>query len=200
MAVGIAELLAVLSSLGEGRYAVVGAVARNAWAPPRATTDVDLAVAASPDLLASAERTLESVGYRLVRRQQADPRDALPDLLIFRSESSFPRQVDFLVAKTEFEEQVLRRALPVEISRQSVRVATPEDLIVYKLLANRPRDLDDVDAIVLTQERGPRRIDWAHVERRTGESPSVPRPSASGSATRVPIGGLTNALEEPACW
>jgi hypothetical protein len=165
MSVGIAELLAALSALGEGHYAVVGAVARNAWAPPRATTDVDLAVAASADLLASAERTLSSLGYPLVRRQQAEPRDPLPDLLIFRSASSFPRQVDLLVAKTEFEAQVLTRAIPVEVSRQSVRVATPEDLIVYKLLANRARDLDDVDAIVLTQERGVRRIDWPHVER-----------------------------------
>lgn len=36
---------------------------------------------------------------------------------------------------------------------------------MYKLLAHRARDIDDVDAIVLTQARTQRRIDWAHVER-----------------------------------
>jgi hypothetical protein len=166
MAVGLAELLgAVADRLGSGAYAVVGAVARNAWAPPRATTDLDLAVAARRSALDEAERALSELGYVLVRQHQVSPEEALPDLVVFRSERALPRQVDLLLAKTEFEKQVLARATPVEVSGRPILVATPEDLVVYKLLADRPRDRDDLEAVILTQERAGRGIDWSHIER-----------------------------------
>lgn len=44
-------------------------------------------------------------------------------------------------------------------------VASPEDLVVYKLLADRPRDREDIRAILRTQQRTARRFDWEHVER-----------------------------------
>jgi len=105
------SLLDVLTAIDEGAgepraFAVIGAVARNAWAPPRATADLDLAVSARPEVL-------ERLGYRRVREQRADPSDSLPDILIFRR----------------------------------MPVATPEDLVVYKLLADRPRDRDDIRAV-----------------------------------------------------
>ncbi len=148
-----------------GAFAVVGATARNAWAPPRATTDLDLAVVADADVLHALEAALDDLGYRCVRRQQAEPSDSLPDLLIFRSESAELRQVDLLVAKTPFEESALERAIPIDVAGTTVPVVSPEDLIVYKLLADRPRDRDDVRAVVRTQERAGRSLDWDYVER-----------------------------------
>lgn len=166
MAVGLVELLASLDEhLGAGSYAIVGAVARNAWAPPRATTDLDVAIAAEPAVVQKGERTLRDLGYAPVRRHQVAAEDAVPDLIVFRSERSLPRQVDFLVAKTEFEHQVLGRAVPVDVSGLQIRIASPEDLLVYKLLADRPRDREDAEAVVLTRERAGHAIDWEHVER-----------------------------------
>lgn len=161
-----AEVLgAIARAAGAGTFAIVGAVARNAWAPPRATTDIDLAVSAAPPLLVTLEQTLGSLGYRCVRRQQADPADPLPDILVFRSQVAEPRQVDLLVAKTAFEVEVLRRAVTVQMGGTALPVATPEDLVIYKLIANRPRDRDDIRAVARTQQRAGRSIDWGHVDR-----------------------------------
>lgn len=157
-------LAALVGAAGADSLAVIGAVARNAWAPPRATTDLDLAVSASASTLAAAEAALAALGYQCVRRQQADPADPLPDMLIFRAETAGLRQVDLLVAKTDFEREALRRATPVVVGERAVPVATPEDLIVYKLLADRPRDRDDIRAIVRTQTRAGRVLDWGYVE------------------------------------
>ncbi len=166
MAVGLAELLATLDDhLGVGSYAIVGAVARNAWAPPRATTDLDVAIAAVPAVVEAGARALRELGYAPVRRHQVAPEDVVPDLIVFRSERALPRQVDFLVTKTDFERQVLGRAVPVEVSGRRIQIASPEDLLVYKLLADRPRDREDAEAVVLTQERAGRTLDWEHVER-----------------------------------
>lgn len=69
------------------------------------------------------------------------------------------------MAKTAFETEVIRRAVPVEISGVAVPVATPEDLIVYKLIADRPRDRDDIGAIRRTQARAGRELDRDYIER-----------------------------------
>lgn len=157
---------AVREAVGRpGAFAIIGAVARNAWAPPRATTDLDLTVQGDADLLVRVDEALSGLGYRLVREQRADPADDLPDIKILRCEDAELRQVDILVAKTPFEEEVLRRAAMVEVGSIEVPVATPEDLIVYKLLADRPRDREDVRAVVRTLARGARPLDWGHVER-----------------------------------
>jgi predicted nucleotidyltransferase len=144
-------------------FAIIGAVARNAWAPPRATTDLDLSVVADSSALAAVEAALSELGYRCIRRQQADPDDELPDLLIFRGDPDL-RQVDVLVAKTDFEQSALARSVSVELAGEEMVVASAEDLIVYKLLADRPRDRDDVRAIVRTATRAARDLDWAYVE------------------------------------
>lgn len=164
------SLLDVLGAVGDaagnpGAFAIIGAVARNAWAPPRATTDLDLTVLGDADLLTRVDAALAGLGYRTVRDQRADPADDLPDIKILRREDAELRQVDILVAKTPFEEEVLRRAVLVEVGSIEVPVATPEDLIVYKLLADRPRDREDVRAVVRTQARSGRPLDWDHVER-----------------------------------
>jgi predicted nucleotidyltransferase len=151
-----------------GSVALIGAVARNAWAPPRATTDLDVAIAASSGVIGTVEAALAGLGYDRVRSHRADPDDALADLLVFRAPGGGLRQVDLLVAKTLFEEEVLRRAVPVEIGGVCVPVATPEDLVVYKLVADRDRDREDVAAVVRTQTRAGRELDWAYIERWAG--------------------------------
>lgn len=44
---------------------------------------------------------------------------------------------------------------------------TAEDLIVDKLIADRPRDREDIRAVLSTQEREGRAIDWSYLERWT---------------------------------
>jgi hypothetical protein len=163
------SLVGVLAAIdeavgGQARYAVIGAVARNAWAPPRATTDLDLTISARPETLDAIDGALRTLGYRRVRQQQAESADPLPDIVIFRSEDAEPRQVDLLLAKTPFEEEVIQRAERVEIGSRRLPIASPEDLVVY-LLADRPRDRDDIRAVLRTQARTARPFDWAHVER-----------------------------------
>jgi predicted nucleotidyltransferase len=167
--VTLEQLLATVSGAVPGRstYAIIGAVARNAWAPPRATTDVDLTVAAEKEALRAIAEALGAIGYVEARAHRTDPADPLPDILVFRSETGRPRQLDVLVAKTPFERSVLERAVSIRIGSIEVPVATPEDIVVYKLLANRPRDQEDIRAILRTQRRAQRILDWSYVERWT---------------------------------
>jgi hypothetical protein len=164
--VSVLSILGALSAaIGDhGSWALIGAFARNAWAPPRATTDLDLTVVANGPTLAAATAALEASGYFLVRQQRAAPDDPLPDILVFRSDRAALRQIDILIAKTSFEADVVKRAEMIVIDDRPAPVAGPEALIVYKLLADRPRDREDIRAVVRTQARAGRSLDWSYVE------------------------------------
>jgi len=71
----------VAAAADAGLVAVIGAVARNAWAPPRATTDLDLSVAATATVVGALGAALTALEYSCVRQHRADAADALPDLL-----------------------------------------------------------------------------------------------------------------------
>ena len=147
-------------------YALIGAAARNAWAPPRASTDLDFVVAASAATLDRVEAALLPLGYSASRRNRADSSDALPDIVILRCDEEGLRQVDLLVAKTRFEQAALQRAVEVAAPwGGTARVVTAEDLIVYKLIAFRDRDRDDVRAVARTQAALGKPIDRSYVER-----------------------------------
>lgn len=162
----VGVLRALQGAAGQhGQWAIIGAVARNAWAPPRATTDLDLVVVADQSTLTAIAQALESLGYTQVREQRAEAGDPLPDILVFRTEDSELRQVDLLVAKTPFEDDVLRRAEIITCEDSRLPVAGPEGIVVYKLLADRPRDREDIRAILRTQARAARPFDWSYVRR-----------------------------------
>ena len=164
----VRDLFAAIEAVAKtrpGRLAVIGAHARNAWAPPRATTDLDLAVAADAESINMIEDALVALGFRCVRRQRVDATEELADILIFRREAGDPRQVDVLAAKSDFEASALRRAVAIQAASVTLPVITAEDLIVYKLIADRPRDREDIRAVLATQERAGRAIDWDYISR-----------------------------------
>jgi hypothetical protein len=69
--------------------------------------------------------------------------------------------VEIQAAKTALQHDVVCRA---RTSSEGVRVATPEDLIVLKLIADRPKDRQDLLGLVALPD-----LDWAHVERWAAE-------------------------------
>jgi uncharacterized NAD-dependent epimerase/dehydratase family protein len=56
--------------------------------------------------------------------------------------------VDVVIAGPGLEDQFLARAAPTDIEGTRVPVATAEDIVVMKVLAARPKDLEDVVAIL----------------------------------------------------
>ena len=54
-----------------------------------------------------------------------------------------------MLAGPGLEEQFLQRAVRVEIEGIAVPIITPEDMLVTKILAGRPKDLEDVRSVLL---------------------------------------------------
>jgi hypothetical protein len=68
---------------------------------------------------------------------------------VVHSASGLP--ADLVIAGPGLEEEFLRRAVIHEIEGVSVPVAAPEDIVVMKILAARPKDFEDVVSILIAQ-------------------------------------------------
>lgn len=144
-------------------FAVIGGCARNAYAEPRATKDVDFVVEVDERRYPKLVDALARRGFACATTV-ADGTHAVPDLALYRDPEG--RRVDILFAHTELERAALARSEPREpYAGVVLAVVSPEDLLVYKLVADRPQDRADIAAVLATFAIAGRAIDWPYVER-----------------------------------
>lgn len=144
-------------------YAVIGGCARNAYAEARATKDVDFVVAGDAASHEAAMSALAERGF-VPASSVGEASDPVPDLVLYRDANQ--RRVDVLFAKTAFERSALaRREHRAPYDAIQLPVVSPEDLIVYKLIAGRTQDFADVEMVVAALAAANRAIDWAYIDR-----------------------------------
>lgn len=151
------------------RYAVVGALARNAWGRPRTTMDVDLAVMLDAAEAERLQAGFFDAGFVVRKVRRGDDGDPVPELLLLAHASDAALRVDLLIAKTPFEMEAIGRRRLATVYGRSCHVVTPEDLVVYKVVSGRSQDLADVEDVARTRREGGQPIDWTYVERWAAE-------------------------------
>jgi len=145
----LAALAEALAAVG-ARWYLFGAQAALIWGRPRLTADVDVTVRLEPDNPDALVRAFARHGFRL-RVESGDDFVRRTRVLPFVFEpNGLP--VDVVLAGPGLEELFLSRAVTVRVGSVTVPVISPEDLIVTKILAGRPKDVEDVRGILL--ERG----------------------------------------------
>ncbi|MCC7534589.1 MAG: nucleotidyl transferase AbiEii/AbiGii toxin family protein [Deltaproteobacteria bacterium] len=128
-------------------YALVGGGAIVARVQPRLTTDLDLVIAV-PEGGADALLALARIhGYAF---DEQETRELLEGGLVRLWGPPSVNEgigVDLMFVDSAFLEQVVERATPLDIAGATLQVASVEDLLLMKLEAGRPQDLDDAIAI-----------------------------------------------------
>lgn len=128
------------------RVCVIGGLARNLYAERRATADVDV-IADVADAAEIAARAAD-VGLVTVPHEIEALRAAEMTRLRLPDELTGDTRLDVIARSHDYYGRVLDRSVIIEALGTRVRVACPEDIVVLKVLASRPRDLLDIDAIV----------------------------------------------------
>jgi len=152
----IDALLAVDGVLAEAGvpHALCGGLAANLYREEvRATNDVDLAVAIGPARVVEIVDAFGRAGWSAAPYRQRGEQLKL-------TRRGMPR-VDCIIATTDYERAAVERSVPATIEGREIPVLTPEDLIVFKLMAGRARDYEAVAAII--NARG-RELDVAYIE------------------------------------
>lgn len=121
-----------------------GAQAVILYGVPRLSADVDVTLALVPDAPEVFTREMATAGFALrvtdsdfVRRTRVMP--------FVHLATGMP--LDVVLAGSGLEDEFLDRAKPVDLGGTAARVIDLGDLIVAKVLAGRPKDLDDVTSL-----------------------------------------------------
>ena len=140
------ELLAALAPVLArwGRWYVFGAQAVVLYGVPRLSADVDVTLALVPDApeafaceMATAGFTLRVTDPDFVRRTRVMP--------FVHLATGMP--LDVVLAGSGLEDDFLDRAKTIELGGTTARIIDLGDLIVAKILAGRPKDIDDVTSL-----------------------------------------------------
>lgn len=143
------ELLADLDRLFRRRrvrWYVFGAQASVYYGRPRMTADVDVTVSVRGDQVAGLVRAMKDAGFA-PRVDDVDAFVARARVIPFlHLRTRMP--LDLVLAADEYEAQFLKRARRVDVGGVRIPMISPEDLIVTKVIAGRPHDLEDVKGVV----------------------------------------------------
>jgi predicted nucleotidyltransferase len=140
-------------------YMVIGGQAVLLYAEPRLTRDIDITLGLSAARLPTLLEIITVLGLK-VRVQSAE--DFVRQTMVLPCEEAASSiRIDFIFSTSPYEAVALSRVRRVKIGGSEVRYASVEDLIIHKLVAARPRDIEDVRSVLL---RNPG-YDRAYVQR-----------------------------------
>lgn len=155
----LADVADVLEHLGRPA-AIIGGIAVIAWGYARLTADIDCAIAAASTDSGEILTSFEQAGF--AARNDDPVAFAKENLVLLLRHVETGVEVDVSLAQLEFEGVALRAAVLKPFGRAKIRVPELTDLLIYKLIAGRPKDHEDVVELLALQ---PRAVDARRVER-----------------------------------
>ena len=140
-------------------YMIIGGQAVLLYGEPRLTRDIDITLGID---LGGVDTLLTVVRELSLKPIPEDVRAFVSKTMVLPVlEEDTGIRVDFILSFTPYESEAIKRARILKFKEQEVRFASPEDVIIHKIFAGRPRDLEDVGGIILKNSD----IDRAYIRR-----------------------------------
>lgn len=125
---------------------LIGGVAASLLGRPRTTRDVDVLILLDTPHWQAFLDAGASYGFKPRLTEAVDFARKSRVLLVRHEPSGI--DVDVVFGALHFEEEAVRHPVLVDVGGIQVPLPTPEDLIVMKAVAHRPRDLIDIQSIL----------------------------------------------------
>jgi hypothetical protein len=128
-------------------YMIIGGQAVLVYGEPRLTRDIDITLGVNTEHLDTVLAALRELSLNPIPKdiesfvQQTMVLPALDEKTGIR--------VDFIFSSTPYEAGAIKRAKKIMIKEHEVFFASPEDVVIHKIFAGRPRDLEDVRTIIV---------------------------------------------------
>jgi hypothetical protein len=144
----IEPLLALADLLGETHLKgmVIGGVAAGLLGRPRFTADVDAMILIEPEQIGPFFQACARAGFSSRISGAEDFARDHRVVLLRHDTSGIP--VNISLGALPFEIEQMERSLTFEIEGRSIHYPTPEDFIISKAVAHRPRDLEDIRSVI----------------------------------------------------
>jgi predicted nucleotidyltransferase len=130
-------------------YMVIGGQAVLVHGRPRFTADIDITLGLGIESLEKLRAIADKLSLkpafkdfeRIARQTNVFPVKEQPSNI----------RVDFIFSFTPYERGAIKRARSIVLGTTNVHYASAEDTIIYKIVAGRPIDIEDVKSIVNLQ-------------------------------------------------
>jgi predicted nucleotidyltransferase len=128
-------------------YIIIGGQAVLLYGEPRLTRDIDITVGINTDQL---ETLLTVVRHLSLKPLPEDISAFVRQTMVLPAlDEATGIRVDFIFSFSPYESQAIQRANRIKILNQDVCFTSIEDLIIHKIFAGRPRDIEDVRTVIL---------------------------------------------------
>lgn len=128
-------------------YMIIGGQAVLLYGAPRMTKDIDITLGVNVDRLDNLVETCRRIDLEIIPETVED--FVKKTLVLPTKDKGTGIRVDFIFSFTPYERLAIGRAKPVILRGTTVMFASAEDVIIHKIFAGRPRDLEDVRSIIL---------------------------------------------------
>jgi hypothetical protein len=140
------ELLAALAPVLArwGPWYVFGAQAVIAYGVPRLSADVDVTIRLTPETPTAFADAMRAGGFTL---RVTDPHFVERTRVMPFEHAGTGMPVDVVLAGSGLEDRFLSRARSIDVGGTIVPILDLEDLVIAKVLAGRPKDVEDAQAL-----------------------------------------------------
>lgn len=128
-------------------YAIIGGVGVSVWSKPRATQDVDMVVLLDTAQLTSLTNQAEKFGFIADSKETQHLIKSDMFRLRYKIDAHNLIKFDLILATYPYYQALLQRKKYFFFGKIKLPFAQPEDLIILKLISNRPQDSIDVSNI-----------------------------------------------------
>lgn len=125
---------------------IIGGIAVSILSQPRLTADADALILLSLDEVPKLLNVAESVGLKPRIPDVVDFAGRSRVILLKHDESGI--NVDISLGLLPFEIEAVERSVEYDTGAVRLRLPTPEDLIILKAVAHRPKDMLDIAAVI----------------------------------------------------
>lgn len=144
-------------------YMVIGGQALLVYGEPRLTKDIDVTLGIGVERFGDIQTLAEGLGWKILADS---PGNFVRETWVLPcQEPSSGIRIDFIFSFSPYEKQAMKRVRQLPVGKAKIRFASLEDLLIHKIVAGRPRDLEDVRTVLLKNAR----VDTVYVKKWLGQ-------------------------------
>jgi hypothetical protein len=164
----IARLAVALNGHGIP-FMLIGGQAVLAHGEPRLTQDIDVTLGVDPSRLEDVRAVCDELD--LEQLPEDVEKFVRSTFVLPARDANSGIRLDLIFSTTPYETQAIGRAVLLEIDGVSVPFASAEDLLIHKLFAGRPRDIEDAVGVVLRKGED---LDWDYMNHWVRQFAEIP--------------------------
>lgn len=128
-------------------YMIIGGQAVLLYGVVRLTKDIDITLGVNIDHLPKLAQIVGRLKLQIIPKNYKEFVSRTMVLPVEDPKSKI--RVDFVFSYMPYEQQAIKRAKKVKLGRAIIKFASLEDIIIHKIFSGRPKDLEDVQGIIV---------------------------------------------------